>query len=37
VEFDDERLVNAKLDPEEKERMRIRIAEKLVRLRQGKG
>jgi hypothetical protein len=37
VEFDDERLVSAKLDPEEKERMRIRIAEKLVRLRQGKG
>lgn len=36
VEFDGERLVSAKVDAEEKERMRIRIAEKLARLRQGK-
>jgi hypothetical protein len=37
VEFDGERLVSAKLDAEEKERMRKRIEEKLARLRKGKG
>jgi hypothetical protein len=37
VEFDEERLVSAKLDPEEKEKMRVRITEKLARLKQGKG
>ena len=37
VEFDGERLVSAKVDPVEKERMRIRIDEKLARLRRGKG
>lgn len=35
VEFDGDRFVSAKLDPKEKERMKKRIEEKLVRLRRG--
>jgi hypothetical protein len=37
VEFDGERLVSAKVDAGETERMKARIAEKLARLRRGKG
>jgi hypothetical protein len=36
VEFEVGRLVSARMDPEEKERMRKRIEEKLERLRRGK-
>lgn len=36
VEFDGDRFVRAKIDPEEKERMKKRVEEKLARLRSGK-
>jgi hypothetical protein len=35
IEFEGDRFVSAKLDPEEKERMKKRIEEKLARLRAG--
>ena len=35
VEFDGERMVSAKVDAGETERMKARIAEKLLRLRRG--
>jgi Protein of unknown function (DUF3006) len=36
VEFDGDRFIRAKMDPEEKERMKKRIEEKLSRLRDQK-
>jgi hypothetical protein len=36
IKFDGDRFVSAKLDPEEKERVKKRIEEKIARLRAGK-